>query len=67
MNLANVAPVPEVQPAVVYVASQPQAAPSPEQYTVANEPPATPAVVAPQTQAILDRQQWALDAQRAGR
>jgi hypothetical protein len=42
----------------VYVASQPREA-APTQ-------PA-PVVVAPQTQVLLDRQQWALDAQRAGR
>lgn len=55
---------PTVAPQVVY---QPVYQPAPDapapafQVTVTNESPVT----APQTQAVLDREQWALDAQRA--
>lgn len=56
-----VAPQPQVVYQPVYIASQPeQAAPT-------IEPSAPPPTMAPQTAAILDRNQWALDAQRAGK
>ncbi len=41
MSLANVAPVPQLQPQVVYVSSPPYAVPTPTEgsYTIANAPP----------------------------
>jgi hypothetical protein len=52
-------PAPVVIERPVYVASQPQAAPTPEPYTAASEPPTT---MAPQQAAIYDRQVWAMHA-----
>ena len=63
MNLANVAPAPQVQPQVIYQPVYAVPTPTEQRYAVTNEQPAAPA---PQQMVILDRQQWALDAQRAG-
>lgn len=65
-ELVDLQPVPTAQviERPVYVAAPMPAAatPEPEQYQVAAEQPQTL-----QQAAILDRQQWAMDAQRAGR
>jgi hypothetical protein len=61
-DLVDLAPAPA--PQVIYVAAQPAAIANPEPpYEVTNAAP----TLMPQQMVILDRQQWALDAQRAGR
>ena len=67
-DLVDLAPPPA--PQVIYVAAQPaapaEAAPTPASiYHSADSPPPAEATPLPQQMVIYDREQWALDAERA--